>query len=213
LTPTPPLRVGVFGGAFDPPHWAHRALAETAIRQLGLDVLHILPTGMALHKRRAFTEAQHRLAMCELAFGDLSGVKVDDREILREGPSYTADTVAELADQYPGAELYLMLGADQFLLFKTWSRWPEIVARAQLAVANRAIHIGADADLEQETATDISGVNVPHVRLDMPLKNISATAVRTHVHGQSRRFPDLDVLVPTGVARYISEHHLYQTPA
>ena len=207
------MRVGLFGGAFDPPHWAHRALAETAIRQLELDVLHILPTGMALHKRRAFTGAAHRLTMCELAFGDLPGVKVDDREIRREGPSYTADTVAELSAQYPGAELFLMLGADQFLVFKTWSRWPEIINHARLAVANRAIHIGADADPAQQTAADISAVDVPHVKLDMPLKNISATAVRTHVHGQSRRFPDLDVLVPAGVARYISEHHLYQTPA
>lgn len=207
------MRVGLFGGAFDPPHWAHRALAETAIRQLELDVLHILPTGMALHKRRAFTGAAHRLAMCELAFGDLPGVKVDDREIRREGPSYTADTVAELSAQYSGAELFLMLGADQFLVFKTWSRWPEIINHARLAVANRAIHIGADADPAQHIATDISAVDVPHVKLDMPLKNISATAVRTHVHGQSRRFPDLDVLVPAGVARYISEHHLYQTPA
>lgn len=203
----------MFGGAFDPPHWAHRALAETAIRQLGLDRLHILPTGMALHKSRAFTEATHRLAMCERAFGDLPGVRIDDREIRREGPSYTADTVAELAAQYPGAELSLMLGADQFLVFKTWSRWSEIVDHARLAVANRAIHIGADADPAQEMATDISAVDVPHVLLDMPLTNISATAVRTHVHGQSRRYPELDVLVPEGVARYISEHHLYQTPA
>ncbi len=210
---TPPVqRVGMFGGAFDPPHWAHRALAETALTQLGLDVLHILPTGHAWHKARVLSPAAHRLAMCDRAFDGLPMARIDDREIRREGPSYTADTLRELASEYPGAQLYLVLGADQLLAFKSWSRWEEVLRLATLAVANRAIHIGADADPTQQVEQDLSGVEVPFVQLNMPLRNISATAVRAHVHGQSRRFPDLDVLVPAGVARYISEHHLYETP-
>jgi nicotinate-nucleotide adenylyltransferase len=202
----------MFGGAFDPPHWAHRALAETALTQLGLDVLHILPTGHAWHKARVLSPAAHRLAMCDRAFDGLPMARIDDREIRREGPSYTADTLRELASEYPGAQLYLVLGADQLLAFKSWSRWEEVLRLATLAVANRAIHIGADADPTQQVERDLSGVEVPFVQLNMPLRNISATAVRAHVHGQSRRFPDLDVLVPAGVARYISEHHLYETP-
>ena len=209
---SPIQRVGMFGGAFDPPHWAHRALAETALTQLGLDVLHILPTGHAWHKTRVLSPAGHRLAMCARAFEGLPNVLVDDREIRRQGPSYTADTLRELAAEHPGAQLYLVLGADQLLAFKTWSRWEEVLGLATLAVANRAIHIGADADPTQQIEQDLSGVDVPFERLNMPLHNISATAVRAHVHGQSRRFPDLDVLVPEGVARYISEHHLYETP-
>ncbi len=205
-----PLRVGMFGGAFDPPHWAHRSLAETALSQLALDVLHILPTGQAWHKSRTLTPSAHRVAMCELAFAGLCGVRVDTREIQRNGPSYTADTLAELATEYPGAQLFLMLGADQLLAFKTWVRWPEVLQRATLAVANRGVNIGVDADPNQPSAQDLSAVDIPFVPLDMPLQHISATAVRAHVHGGSRRFPDLDVLVPEGVARYISEHHLYQ---
>lgn len=208
--PPRPLRVGMFGGAFDPPHWAHRSLAETALSQLALDVLHILPTGQAWHKSRTLTPSAHRVAMCELAFAGLCGVRVDTREIQRSGPSYTADTLAELATEYPGAQLFLMLGADQLLAFKTWVRWPEVLQRATLAVANRGVNIGVDADLNQPSAQDLSAVDIPFVPLDMPLQHISATAVRAHVHGGSRRFPDLDVLVPEGVARYISEHHLYQ---
>jgi len=145
-------------------------------------------------------------------FEGLGNARIDDREIRREGPSYTADTLRELASEYPGAQLYLVLGADQLLAFKSWSRWEEVLRLATLAVANRAIHIGADADPTQQVEQDLSGVDVPFVQLNMPLHNISATAVRAHVHGQSRRFPDLDVLVPEGVARYISEHHLYETP-
>ncbi len=205
-------RVGMFGGAFDPPHRAHRALAETALDQLELDVLHILPTGQAWHKARSLSPAKDRVAMCQLAFGDLPRVRLDEREIHREGPSYTADTLNELQREYPGAQLFLVLGADQLLAFRTWVRWQEVLELATLAVANRATHIGAHAPLDQTTETDLSAVDLPFQSLRMPLKNISATDVRARV-GQSA--PDaraLDVLVPEAVARYISQHHLYQPP-
>lgn len=209
-SPQRPLRVGMFGGAFDPPHWAHRALAETALQQLELDQLHILPTGQAWHKTRVLTPAEHRVAMCERAFAGLPRVLVDQREIRRDGPSYTADTLAELATEYPGARLFLILGADQLLAFKTWVRWQEVLQCATLAVASRGVNIGAEAVSDSQLAQDLSGVDIPFTRLDMPLHNLSATAVRAQVQGSSRRYPDLDVLVPEGVARYISEHHLYR---
>lgn len=209
-SPQRPLRVGMFGGAFDPPHWAHRALAETALQQLGLDRLHILPTGQAWHKTRVLTPAEHRVAMCERAFAGLPRVLIDQREIRRDGPSYTADTLAELAAEYPGAQLFLILGADQLLAFRTWVRWQEVLQCATLAVASRGVNIGAEAVSDSQLAQDLSGVDIPFTRLDMPLHNLSATAVRAQVQGSSRRYPDLDVLVPEGVARYISEHHLYR---
>jgi nicotinate-nucleotide adenylyltransferase len=210
------LRIGMLGGAFDPPHWAHRSLAEVAVRQLQLDRLYIMPTGQAWHKARVLSSAAHRVAMCQAAFGDLAQATIDTREIQRAGPSYTADTLRELAAEYPGAQLFLVLGADQLLAFKTWSRWQEVLAQATLAVANRLLHLGANAapDTAPDTAAecDLKGVDLPFVPLDMPLHDTSSTAIRAHVHGQSRRYPDLDVLVPEGVARYISEHHLYELP-
>jgi nicotinate-nucleotide adenylyltransferase len=205
-----PLRVGVLGGAFDPPHWAHRALAEAALSQLELDVLHILPTGQAWHKSRVLTPAEHRLAMCGFAFGNLPRTQIDAREIHRQGPSYTADTLRELSGEYPGAQLFLVLGADQLLAFKSWVRWPEVLAQATLAVANRATPIGADGALDQVQEIDLSGVDLPFERLQMPLKNISATAVRAQVERPVRRSGTLDVLVPEAVAGYISHHSLYQ---
>lgn len=203
------LRVGMFGGAFDPPHAAHRALAEAALSQLKLDVLHLLPTGQAWHKPRALSPAADRLAMCELAFAGLPPVRIDDRETWRAGPSYTADTLQELSAEYPDAELYLVLGADQLLAFKTWHRWEEVLQLATLAVANRTMHPGADAS---SAPVDWPDVGLPFLRLDMPLQATSSTAIRAHVHDPSQRHPDMDLLVPAGVARYISEHHLYQTP-
>lgn len=207
-----PLRIGMFGGAFDPPHWAHRALAETALQQLDLDVLHILPTGQAWHKTRVLSPAAHRLAMCQAAFGDLARVRIDPRETLREGPSYTADTLRELAAQYPGARLYLVLGADQLMAFRAWSRWEEVLRYATLAVANRPIYLAADHDATEAAEADLNTVDISFERLRMPLHPTSSTAIRAHVRGLSRRHPELDVLVPEGVARYISDHHLYETP-
>lgn len=204
-------RVGMFGGAFDPPHGAHRALAQAAIEQLHLDCLHVLPTGHAWHKSRTLLPAAHRIAMCERAFGDLPHARIDVRETERPGPSYTADTLAELRTEYPRAELFLVLGADQLQAFKSWVRWQDVLALATLAVANRPTSIGAQALLGDAPETDLSGVDIPFVRLDMPLQHLSATAVRARLAAGASDGPPLDVLVPAAVASYISQHHLYQT--
>jgi nicotinate-nucleotide adenylyltransferase len=207
-----PRRVGMFGGAFDPPHWAHRALAEAALEQLGLDLLHVLPTGHAWHKARTLLPAAHRIAMCERAFGDLPRVRIDARETERTGPSYTADTLGELRAEHPQAELFLVLGADQLLAFKTWVRWQDVLAVATLAVANRPTSIGAQALHGSAPETDLSGIDIPFVPLRMPLQHLSATAVRAQLASGRADAPPLDVLVPGAVASYISQHHLYQTP-
>jgi len=205
-------RVGMFGGAFDPPHAAHRALAQAALAQLGLDVLHVMPTGQAWHKARTLSAAHHRIAMCEAAFGDLPRVRIDRRETGRQGPSYTADTLAELRAEYPQATLYLVLGADQLLAFKSWVRWEEVLSLATLAVANRPTNIGAQALRGDAPLTDLSGVDLPFVPLRMPLQHISATALRAKLATEPADDPSLDLLVPDAVASYISQNHLYQTP-
>ena len=211
-TAASPRRVGMFGGAFDPPHWAHRALAEAALEQLGLDLLLVLPTGHAWHKARTLLPAAHRIAMCERAFGDLPRVRIDARETERTGPSYTADTLGELRAEHPQAELFLVLGADQLLAFKTWVRWQDVLAVATLAVANRPTSIGAQALQATAPETDLSGIDIPFVPLRMPLQHLSATAVRAQLASSRADAPPLDVLVPGAVASYISQHHLYQTP-
>ena len=91
-----PQKVGLFGGAFDPPHRTHVAVAQAAVEQLHLDVLHVVPTGHAWHKQRPLTAAQHRLEMCRLAFADVNRAMVDGRETCRSGPTYTIDTLQEL---------------------------------------------------------------------------------------------------------------------
>ena len=92
----PRQRLGMFGGAFDPPHNAHVTLAGVAVDQLALDELRIFPTGQAWHKARPLSPSVHRLAMARLAFQGLPRVVVDPRELEREGPTYTVDTLFEI---------------------------------------------------------------------------------------------------------------------
>ncbi|MBE7368183.1 nicotinate (nicotinamide) nucleotide adenylyltransferase [Ramlibacter sp. HM2] len=192
------MRVGMFGGAFDPPHHAHRALAEAAMAQLGLDRLHVVPTGDAWHKSRALTPAAQRLAMARLAFSTLPRVEVDDRELRRSGPTYSVDTLRELQAEHPGALLYLLMGEDQAAGFSRWHAWEEVARLAVLCVAGRG------------TGEGISALRaVPGVRLQaiaMPPMAASSTEIRARLTAGQ----DIADLVDPAVASYIESHHLYR---
>jgi len=206
-------RVGVFGGAFDPPHRAHRALAEAALTELGLDVLHVLPTGRAWHKPRALSAFNHRLAMCHLVFGDLSGVRLDGRETCRDGPTYTVDTLEELATEYPGATLFLVIGADQLAAFRRWHRWQDVLRLSRLVVAGRVLPVLDTVGGAVATDTTDRAGEVPFTDLRTPLIDISATALRGLVASGAASPQALAQLVPEAVAGYISQHSLYQKPS
>ena len=198
-----PLRVGLYGGAFDPPHRTHMALAQVAIEQLQLDVLHIVPTGHAWHKQRPLTEARHRLAMCQLAFEDLQKVRVDDRETLRSGPTYTVDTLAELRALYPEASLFLVMGEDQARALHTWHRASDVGRAATICVASRSDSNAASGPAASEIALQ-DAVFQP---LHLPPSPMSATDIRD----KAARGESVAPLVFESVARYIDQHHLYQT--
>ena len=198
-----PLRVGVFGGAFDPPHLAHVQLARTALAQFNLDRLHVMPTGHAWHKARALTDAPHRLAMTRLAFADMPMVFVDPRELERDGPTYTVDTLTALQREFPDAALFLFIGADQAEAFQTWHRWQDILKMATVVVADRPL-VGVQAQQAQQTQWhNAVSPNVQH--LDMPSLAISATEIRSHL-AQAQHTPQW---LPSSVQHYIDQHRLY----
>ena len=202
-----PRRIGVLGGAFDPPHIVHAALAEAACRQLELDVLHVVPTGDAWHKARTLTAAEHRVAMAQLAFAEVPQAVIDTREIARSGPSYTVDTLRELQREYPDAQLFLVMGADQARALTTWRDWEEVVRLAIICVAARAPLAGASGVITAEFGTGFPpGVEVR--RIAMPLSDLSATHIRTQLAAHQSAGP----LVFATVARYIALHHLYSSP-
>ena len=138
-------RAGLFGGAFDPPHHAHVALAQAAIEQLELDRLYLVPTGDAWHKARALSPAADRLAMCRRAFAGLPRVAVDERELRRAGASYTIDTLTELHAEHPAAQWFLLIGADQAAAFHSWRLSDDILRLATIVIAVRADTSGAGA--------------------------------------------------------------------
>ena len=186
-------RIGVFGGAFDPPHAAHVAIAKAAIDQLQLDRLYIIPTGQAWHKTRTLTDAQHRLAMAQIAFVPLPTAVVDAREIQRAGPSYTIDTLIELRTEHPDAQIYLIIGADQAQSISHWYRWQELVQLAIICIASR--------DVPQ------CHFQIPAAQhLQMPLMPLSSTQIRQAI---ALHHP-VNALVPAAVLRYIDEHHRYR---
>ncbi len=204
VTPAPAVarRMGVFGGAFDPPHVAHAALVQAAVADLQLDELRVVPTGQAWHKARPLSPAHHRLAMAQLAFADLPRVLVDPRETRRPGPSYTVDTLRELKDQWPGTELFLVMGEDQAGALAGWHEWQEILRLAIICVAEREDLTGIRPRFMAPKAYESR-----FRRLQMPAMPVSATAIRARIAAHQGLTP----LVFEPVARYIDDHHLYQT--
>lgn len=197
-----PVRLGVFGGAFDPPHAAHHALIEAALVQLQLDALLVLPTGNAWHKVRPLSSAEDRIAMAKLDYADLPQVSVDTRETLRNGPTYSVDTLRELQAEHPGATLFLVIGDDQARALQSWHDWEVVVQIAIICVATRE-----DAAGFAPRFIPPAGLESRFLQLGSPVVSVSATDIRARVATGRGIAP----LVSGAVARYIADHHLYQS--
>jgi len=204
-------RIGMFGGAFDPPHRAHLVLAQLAVEALELDELHIIPTGQAWHKARTLSSPEHRLAMTQLAFQGMPHMRVDDRELQRAGPTFTIDTLEALQLENPGAQLYLIMGADQFVAFQQWHKWQAIAGLAIICIADRAPSTPANSDNEAYFGT-YKGLENRFVRLQMPSMATSATQIRQLMTSNAGKTLVANTLVTEPVARYISANHLYSLP-
>lgn len=202
-----PVRLGVFGGAFDPPHRTHVALVEAALAQLQLDELRIFPTGDAWHKTRTLSPAADRLAMADLAFGGMARVVVDPREVRRAGPTYTLDTLRELKREFPQAQPVLIMGSDQAAALPTWHGWQEILAIAIVSIAERLESARSDGSATRFDPRTLPGLpaGARFETLELPPVDTSATDIRARV----ARGEDIAALVPPAVARYIDQHHLY----
>ncbi len=206
----PVQKIGVFGGAFDPPHKAHVALAKSAIEALGLDELRIIPTGQAWHKARDLSAPEHRLAMTQLAFAEVPRVVVDSREIERSGPSFTIETLRSLQSENPEAQLHLIMGADQFAAFRQWHEWQAIVSLAIICIAARA-----QFDWDNSQFDAYKEQKDRFLTLPMPVMPVSATQIREVLASGREQGSDaaalVGAMVAEPVARYISLYRLYRT--
>lgn len=199
-------RIGIYGGSFDPPHIGHMAAARQAMMALGLDRLLMIPAAQAPHKQGSHAEGFHRLQMLRLAAEQLPGAEVCDLELQRRGPSYSVDTVAAVAAQYPDAEIFLLMGSDMFLSFHTWFCPEKILEQAGLAVfyrGDRDERTKVEARRAEMTA---AGHRVALVK--NPVVEISSTQVRRLL-----AFRAADEFLPAGVGDYIRENGLYDGAA
>ena len=172
------MRIAIYGGSFNPPHIGHAEAARAAAEALNPDRFLIIPTNTPPHKELEENSPgpEARLEFCRLAFADIPGAEVSDMEIRREGKSYSADTVDALREEYPGAELCIVMGTDMFLAFKSWYRWQYMLETCTLAVLSREDFDHREIEefkeeLERENGARV--ILIPHTPLPM-----SSTEIR-----------------------------------
>lgn len=199
MTSTANLRIGLFGGTFDPPHVGHLVTAVNVRHALNLDVVILMVANDPWQKSgaRDVTTAEDRFAMVEAAVSVVDGVVAGRDEIDRGGPSYTADTLMALAEKHPGAELFTIVGDDAAAGLASWTRVEQVAEYSQLVVVDRP---GAAVELPMQ---------FNWLRVESPRLEVSSTDLRS-------RFSDgrpLDYLVTEPVLRVIEERGLYGSAA
>lgn len=193
-----PRRIGIFGGTFDPPHIGHLIIAERARVQLQLDRVFFVPAYLPPHKRgRASATPSDRLKMVQLAVRGNAGFAVSDVELKRKGISYTIDTVKEMRRNYPGAEIYLILGSDNLLDFHTWKSYRELLGLTRLIVYPRG-------QRRMQRPSQLRKARIHFLR--GMLFDISSSAIRQLVRTKS----SIRYLVSAEVERYIVSRKLYR---
>jgi nicotinate-nucleotide adenylyltransferase len=198
------VRVGVFGGTFDPPHLGHWLVAQDALEALSLDRLLFVPAAQQPLKGPGGASPAHRLAMVKGMVGNDPRFGVESVEIDRAGLSFTIETLRTLRTQYPEAELHLLLGADAAMLFPKWREPEAILALARLVVLHRdgVEGQGLTAALTQIART---GAGEP-ISLATRRIDVSSTEIRARLAaGQPIRG-----FVPDSVADYVAAHGLYR---
>jgi len=199
-------KVGILGGTFDPIHLAHLILAEHAWEQFHLDTVLLMPTAEPPHKEnQEITPALHRSRMVQLAIEDNSHLKLSNFELEREGPTYTADTIALLEKEHPECQYYFIIGADSLFYIDRWYHPKQILEKIQIIAAVRG-DMGRE-DLQKQIVflkehypkSQIELLDTPHIE-------ISSTLIRENV----RQGKTIKYFVPKDVEKYIYQQKLYQ---
>ena len=200
-TSAEPVAIGLLGGAFDPPHIGHVAVARTAIQYFGLTKLLVVVTGESPHKHVS-TEAEARFELTEAAFRDRLSIEVSRYELDHPGPSYTVDTVRWAAERF--GDVVFIVGADEFASFLDWYEPDAILAVARLGVATRTGHPRDVLDRVRSQLAQPDRVEF----FSIPEILVSSSQVRERV----TQCAPIDDLVPPAVAEHIAARGLYLDP-
>ena len=200
------MKIGIYGGTFNPPHVGHFQGAEYAAEELKLDRLLMVPGAVAPHKQlpEDSPAGAQRLQMVRLGIGESNVIEASDLELQREGTSYSYLTVEAVHEQYPDAELYFVMGSDMFLTFEEWKNPDKITALATLVVLSRGIREEQEAVAEQKQKMEQQGCRI--IALHNPITDISSTDLRRMLI-----FRCADPFLRPAVAEYIRENRLYGT--
>ena len=211
---SPNAAVGIFGGTFDPVHYGHLRAALEAREILKLEDFRLLPAGTPPHRSNTVASGAHRLAMLRLAVAGHSGLRVDDREVRREGKSYMVDTLREIRAETGDSPLLLIIGQDAANALDSWYQWRTIFDLAHLVIMRRpesklAWSGELQNQMERRLARDPMQLRQQAAGLVLPLEvtqlAISSTGIRNLLlTGRSPRF-----LLPDSVIDYIEQNTLY----
>lgn len=206
---------GILGGTFDPIHLGHLALAHEAKKHLNLDRVIFVPAGTPW-QRSPESSSSDRLAMVRLAVRETQDIEVDDREVRRDRPTYTIETLQELRDELGDQHsIWLIIGMDAFLNLTTWHRWKELFHYTNLGVACRPGHALNSGSLDSflKSRLILSPDDMMHhppagsvVLMDIPPMDISASRIRSALHAETTEAAQL---IPGPVLDYIRAHKLY----
>ncbi|MCI8603769.1 MAG: nicotinate (nicotinamide) nucleotide adenylyltransferase [Ruminiclostridium sp.] len=191
-------RVGIFGGAFDPPHIGHERLAALCCERLGLEELLIVPTFRSPHKPTPLTDYEHRLNMCRAVFNKKI-YTVSDMERQIDGEGYTITLIRRLKDVYPkDTKFFLIIGGDMLFSFEKWYKYESILKECSVTAAAREDDSYADM---LEYAAELGRIKV----LNLPVTDISSTEIREKL----KKVESVEGLLSQAVSDYIKEHCLY----
>lgn len=199
------MKIGIFGGTFNPIHNGHILLSEYCKKQVELDKIILIPSYMPPHKTNYdLVSEKHRFNMCNIACMDLIGYEVSDIEITRKGKSYTCDTLTSLKKTYSDDELYLIVGADMFLTLDQWKN-PEIIfAKSKIITIPRD-----SSDFEVLThfyVKRLKPMGAEAIILENPVSSISSTFIRNNIEN----FSFINSFINKNVYEYIVKNNLYR---
>ena len=191
------MKTGILGGTFDPPHMGHIKLALAAKEQLGLDRIIVLPAANPPHKK-SMTSPRHRRNMAAIAARQY-GFELCEIEYLREKPSYTVDTIAELKKLYKDDKLYFIIGGDSMLDFEDWYQWRKLIKMCAFAVGARTMEQKQAVEKAANEKRECFDAEI--YVLDFTPDEVSSTEIRGGATKEA---------VPEKVLEYIKKNKLYQ---